>query len=358
MTLRMFLLWWGRQLFSLIPQRLRETRFIPARPVLSAVPQENHLALTLSSRDKTVALGRLGLSDAEDDETRSRCQNALKKASRPARLIMILPEAQIMQRSVTLPLAAENDLKTVLGFEMDRLTPFPAETLFWSHTVTHRDLSQKTVTLSLSLARRALVEPLLTPLSALGRSPDRLENASGSKQILLSPQRGGARLGLSDPRRLAWAGGAFMLVVLITLGFWQQSLRLNRLDAEMAALRPAARQASALRRQIEDHQAEARIMDQARKRWGDPLVILEALTDALSDRSYLTDLSLRQGQLLISGQSSEPTALIQTLSRTPLFHNPAFIAPVTHLSGQNASLFSIRTDIGMPRSGRPEGATP
>jgi len=358
MTLRLFLFWWGRQLFSLIPQRLREARFIPARPILFAVPQETHLDLTLSFRDGTTALGRLGLSDTEDGETRLRCQSALKKASRPARLIVILSDTQIMQRSVTLPLAAENDLKTVLGFEMDRLTPFPAEILFWSHAVTRRDLTQKTVTLSLSLARRAVVEPLLAPLAKLGRSPDTLENASGTRRIALSPQQGAHRFGLSDPRRLAGAGAALILLALIALAFWQQSLRLGRLDVEIATLRPAALQASALRHQIEDHRAEAGIMERARQRWGDPLDILAALTGSLSDRSYLSDLSVRQGQLLISGQSTEPTTLIQTLSRTPLFRNPAFIAPVTHLTGQSASLFSIRADIGATKDGKSRDGTP
>ncbi|WP_438383803.1 PilN domain-containing protein [Asaia sp. BMEF1] len=358
MTLRLFLLWWGRQLFSLIPQRLREGRFMPARPVLFALPQETHLDLTLSFRDRTTALGRLGLSDHEDSETRSRCQSALKKTSRPARLILVLPDTQIMQRSVTLPLAAENDLRTVLGFEMDRLTPFPAETLFWGHAVTQRDPAQRTVKLSLSLARRAVVEPLLAPLSALGRTPDTLENASGTKRIALSPRRGAQRFGLSDPRRLAGASAALMVVALIGLAFWQQSLRLGRLETEIATLRPDALQASALRHQIEDHRAEAGIVQGAHKRWGDPLEILSALTDALSDRTYLTDLSLRQGQLLISGQSIEPTALIQTLSRMPLFRNPAFIAPVTHLTGQSASQFSLRIDIGAAKGSTPGNGAP
>ena len=40
---------------------------------------------------------------------------------------------------MTLPLAAERDPERVLGYEMERLTPFGAEEVFWAFAVQLRD---------------------------------------------------------------------------------------------------------------------------------------------------------------------------------------------------------------------------
>ncbi|GBQ29560.1 PilN domain-containing protein, partial [Gluconacetobacter azotocaptans] len=135
----------------------------------------------------------------------------------------------------------------------------------------------------------------------------------------------------------AVAGGA---------AFWRQSVEQGHLAARIVLLRPEAEQARVLRRQAEDRSAGAGLIARERRRLGDPLEVLAAVTRILPDDSFLTDLILRQGQLIISGQASAATGLIQALSTDPLFRTPAFVAPVTRVEGQNASLFSIHAGVG------------
>ena len=53
---------------------------------------------------------------------------------RAGRVILRPDPAAVLERNVMLPLAAEHDVSRVLRYEMDRLTPFTAEQVFWSAT--------------------------------------------------------------------------------------------------------------------------------------------------------------------------------------------------------------------------------
>jgi general secretion pathway protein L len=78
---------------------------------------------------------------------------------------------------------------------------------------------------------------------------------------------------------------------------------------------------------------------------GDTVQILAALTNALPDGTFLTDFTLKSGDLTIDGQSSDAARLISVLSAAPGFHDPSFIAPVTRAINGQADLFSIRATV-------------
>jgi len=365
MTGRIFLDWWGRQLVSLVPEHLKDglgrLRILPSRPLLEIREIPSGFTLTLLDQGETRFTGMLEGAADQDSDILVRCRTALKGTRRRARCILVLQGRRIMQRSVTLPLAAQGALDAVLGYEMDRLTPFAPDMVFWTHEITRRDVALGQITVLLSLVPRQIVTPVLARLAPLGQAPDSIAETGSARQIPLASKASSWRdKGARNPRLIA-LGALCVLIAVMGLGLQAQSARLATLDTSITALRPAALEASALRRQIEDRQAGDALMRHARARWGDPLDVLAALTDALSDASFLTDLSLRQGQVLISGQSTEPTALIQALSRTPVLRNPDFVAPVTRLSTQGtthaglggASLFSIRAEIGTVKGRTP-----
>ncbi|MFT8776785.1 MAG: PilN domain-containing protein [Gluconacetobacter liquefaciens] len=303
------------------------------------------LVLSLERQGDHTALGTLGLSEAEDTETQVACQALLSGRGNPHETILYLPPGMVMQRELTLPAAAEPDLDGVLTYEMDRLTPFSADTIFYSHTILRRDTALNQLRVLLSLTLRAPIAPALRLLAQFGIQPNHLEDATRSIRIPLRTNRSSWQ-NLKDSRILAATGVALLTAMVIALMFWHQSTEQAALSARITALRPAATEATMLRRQAEDRQAGERVIATTRRQWGDPMAVLAATTQMLPDNSFLTDLSLRQGQLIISGQSPEATGLIQVLSRSPVFHNPAFVAPVIRVTGRDASVFSIRVDVG------------
>ncbi|MBB2202577.1 PilN domain-containing protein [Gluconacetobacter tumulisoli] len=340
-------IWWRRQIGDMIPARWRLSRF-SAKPVVVAVIEGPRLVVSLIRQGVRTPVGVCGLSSDEGagDGDVAACRRALSGmmgTGAPASIVLRLPPGMLMQRDVVLPSAAEGNLDAVLNYEMDRLTPFPADAIWYAYDILHRDPERRQLHMRLSIVPKASIASALAALARVGLRPDMLEDAGSQTCIPMSEVRNGH----GRRTRMAIAAAAVLLPVIgVTTAFWRQSVEQDHLTARIAMLRPSADEARTLRRQAEDRSAGAGMIAQERRRLGDPMEVLATVTRILPDDSFLTDLILRQGQLIISGQSSAATGLIQALSTNPLFRSPAFVAPVTRVEGQNASLFSIHAGVG------------
>lgn len=86
----------------------------------------------------------------------------------PGAVILRLPAAAVLEREVTLPLAAEREPEGVLRYDMDRLTPFAAEDLFWTWAIEPRDRARGALHLRLSFVPKARLQRVLAALSSIG----------------------------------------------------------------------------------------------------------------------------------------------------------------------------------------------
>lgn len=344
------LTWWLRQLLSLVPARLAAPDSRIGTSLLALVPPGGAAAglgaieLLLRRRGQESTLGRFGLEEAGRRGMRA----ALAGRGRPDQVVLRLPAGQVLEQSVALPLAAERDPERVLQYEMDRLTPFAPDEVYWGWTVQRRDRARGRLHLSLLVVPRAGLLPFVAALEGAGAPPTALESpgADGSvRRIALQRARSGRerwrRRGLT-----ALASACAVLAVVATgLPFVRQSLALDAAQAQVAALRPRADQADALRRQVAEIAGSTDVIAQQRARVGDALGTIAAVTDILPDDTFLTDLQFQGRTLTMTGQSAAAARLIASLAADPAFRNPAFTAPVTRNDAGRAEGFSIRTEL-------------
>jgi general secretion pathway protein L len=65
----------------------------------------------------------------------------------------------------------------------------------------------------------------------------------------------------------------------------------------------------------------------------------------LPDDSYLTEFTMRERKMTLSGLSASAPKLINALSTDPRIRNPAFTAPVTRSESNHNDVFSIRAEL-------------
>jgi general secretion pathway protein L len=328
-----FLSWWWRQILSLAPARLRRPAVLPDAFIVSiehlaVAPGESSGALLLRRGGAEMVMAPLRLGSTAPVAANARLPTVLR-----------LPRGSVLRREMTLPAAAERDLGSVVGFEIDRLTPFTAEEIFWGIEGMRRDTAQK-VKFSLLLTLRAPVGALLEALARQNLKPAYIEDAGG-RIALGAPAAGPDRLLRYGMTALC----AMLVVACLSIPFIRQQMALQDTQVQIDALRPAALQAAALRARLAEAQSgQAAIAAAAQA--GDALQTLAALTDALPDGTWLTDFTLKSGDLTIDGQSSNAAKLIAVLAAAPGFHDPVFVAPVTRAMNGQADIFSIRTSVG------------
>jgi general secretion pathway protein L len=155
------------------------------------------------------------------------------------------------------------------------------------------------------------------------------------------------RQGQASPRidRLLAALCVVLTVASLTIPLVRQQIDRAHLAAQQAALAPNLHEAEALRRRLDAARDGSTTLTHEQLREGDALGALAAITQALPDRSFLTDLSLRHRVATLDGESPNAAGLVATLSANPRFADPAFAAPVTRALNENADIFSIKVTL-------------
>ena len=326
-TLRLFWVWWRERLRECLPghaerSRHRETDGIVLTtldiagldPVARIV--ERRLGNDLAPR--TVTLDRAGAEALRAEAERARLP-----------IVLALPAHVLLEREVTLPLAAERGLDQVVFHEMDRFTPFTAAEVIWRCQPLRRDRAQGKLVARLSLVPRAAVAAMLDALAQIGLTPRLLEikAADGAARRIAFGAGGQARRDWQKQVPLLAGFAVLALVALVSPFFWQ-SLAFSAVDARIAANQLAVRAVQHLRAEIAAGATGAEAIAAERRRTGDALQAIALLTEAIPDDTYLTGLTYDNGTLTLDGQSKSAAALIGPLTSNPHFEDATFTAPV------------------------------
>ena len=343
-----YLNWWARHMRQWLPAGLAggDNGFAHALVIEAVEAQDGSFGrieavLRRQRRDRN--LGPFDL-----DGPGLRALQAAVSGRRPPATVLRLPPALLLEREVLLPLAAEREPERVLAYEMDRITPFSSAEVFWTYAAERRDRARGRLHLRLSVVTRVAVQSLLEALGRAGLAPTVLEvpSSAGPVRRIAMQRPDSRRERLARTARIAAASGcAVLAAAAVAVPFARQSAALSRVDRRMEALRPQVAQAEALRRQIAASTASVDVVAAERARVGDALAVLAAVTELLPDDTVLTDFTLRQGKLTISGQSAAAARLIAAMSADPVIRNPDFAASVTRIDNGRADLFSIRAEI-------------
>ena len=334
--------WWAAQMRSLVPDR-GDRANTTALVLQYTGGTEPGFEVALRHRRGRQPIGRISLGPGDLADAR----RTLERVRSTAPLALELPGAMLLEQEVELPLAAERDLGAVLSNEMDRLTPFAVDAVFWGWSVARRNRAKARLAARLSLLPRRTVEPILQSLAQAGLRPAWFE-APGPDGVV-------RRIGLTSPairtrtRRssvvVASYACAGLALIACVLPFVQQSRALSATDAQMEALRPRVAAVETMRRQLAASSGGADVMAAESARTGNALAALAAVTQTLPDDTYLTELTLRARKLTVTGRSDAAVRLIALLTSAPGLSNPSFAAPVMRMAGGHGDQFTIRADI-------------
>jgi len=342
--IREFFAWWFGQLAELLPQGLRRTALTAVdamviKPIGPLGRGIEAVAIGLRRNGRETPLGRFGLGTTDLAE--------LPRATGRT-TVLRLSEPDVLGKTLTLPLAAERELNQVLGFEMDRETPFKPEEIYWNHRIDGADRQNGRLSVRLVLLPKANLAPLLTALGRFGIQPRRAEIADGPDAGAYLPLEGDGGRTRHPSNRLMWSAAACCAVLglaVVVTPFVRQQIALASLEQQIALGRTAATEADSLRQEIDRLAGSADFIESERDKAGRPLVVLAAATRVLPDDTYLTEMELQKRKVTLTGRSAAAARLIGPLAADGTFRNPGFTAPVTRVEALHTELFTINSEV-------------
>jgi general secretion pathway protein L len=346
-----FFSWWFAELTACIPVSWRSA-VRGRRPLLAVRCSGDGVMLRHSGRAGWRNLGSI----AVDVEAPAASRTAFARSIRGIKLgktevVLELPAEQVLQRTVDLPLAAAENLREVLGFEMDRHTPFKAEDVAFDYRVVSADRQTKRVLVDLTVAPRAAVEHAGRMAAALGLAPDRVSvSGIGDAPInLLASVDAAAGGGVRRRLTIVLAVAACLLLsVAVALPLEQKRKLLGAYEARLAESRAAAAEADALRTRIAQSIDRNQFLVTRRLATPMAVAILAELTERIPDDTWLVQLRLSGDQLMLSGYSPAAAGLIPTLEASDFFANLRFSAPVTSDPRVGRERFGLSAKVAAP----------
>lgn len=279
----------------------------------------------------------------------------LRAIVKDARVEILLQPNRFLFRPLELPARAGEFLEGIVRAQIDRLTPWntPNALFGWSPPV---ETTNGRVMITVAATGRNLIAPLTDMLSDLGaasiclkvRPPD-----LGGEPITVSEQQTRATRETRRARQallgvLAGLGGlaAVSILALIIVGSDLEArqrevgLRIDTIRSSLQALRdPSSEPVIALQRRKQETPAN--------------VLVLEAISGALPDHTYLTELRIQDGKVQMIGMTNDAPSLIELLERSTRFREASFFAPTTRSLGKPGDTFHIEAKIQPQQSVRP-----
>lgn len=350
--LRGFLRWWRDALLSWLPRSWRLALGMErGRLLLQPQGAGQGVLLRLQEGDTLRDLAALPPADADLSATAA-LMSLLAPAARDLPRWLLLPAPVALRRTLTLPAAAAERLRDVVGFEIDRQTPFTAEGVAFDARVQARRGNEVQLDVELVAVPRtalATAEAALGDLAAGLAGIDVLGADGAPLQVnLLDPAQ---RRVQADPMRRWNLVLAAVALVACSAALWQllhnRRVAADAFEAETRVVAERARAVSAQRQQLVDLVQGQAFLDRARAGRPTTTEVLDDLSRRLPDNTYLDKLAIEGDRITLIGRSTEASALLAQLEGSKLWRAPAITGALQPDARTGRDIFTVTADLAV-----------
>ena len=336
--------WWSRELIALLPDSMQQAIAASNERLFVQVSGTNLIVFQGSiERMQEVAQFAFDASDAALPDIQAHTRQ----------VVLLLPPNQILDTIVTLPAATEENLHEVLSFEMDRLTPFTADQVYYGFDIIDRSNAKGTIDLQLLVAPRSTVDELLSMLQRVGLRASVISAKADSERLhdinLLPRDRAQKARAAAQWLNIGLAVTTLVLLVaVVAIPLLQKRHLIAELEPQVTAAMEAAQEGSRLKRNIEliaTGSAELLARKEARPM---AIAIVDEMSRILPDNTWVSRIDIAGNEIQIQGQSEAAESLIGLIEESPSFENARFRSPVTQIPQTDSENFHLSANWSVP----------
>ena len=330
-----FFRWWFGELAGLLP-----ASWIIAlkreRQRLVVTLHEHRVVFSYGRGDNLQDLGSVsthGLADSDATDSVTSLVEQIR--GRFDEVVLCLPRRKVLRRKVELPLAALENLREVLAFEMDRHTPFKADEVYFDYHLLSTDRAAMRLNVDLAVVTRERADEAVQCLDNWSLDPERLEIDGGlegqSTQFNLLPtsmiRANGGRFQRLTAIGVITACILLAVAVYVPISHKQETLKL--VEARLSTARAEAAEANALSEQVGELLNRGQFVVERKNKRPTVAELLNEVTEILPDDTWLIQFGWRGDRLVLAGYSASPSSLIGLLEQSELLMEVRFSSPVT-----------------------------
>lgn len=339
---RRFLRWWGSELLAALPPGIRKVWFGHSYRLLIDVDPDQLIVKALDS-DNEVLIGRIGRDNTADAE--------LDMPGRVSSVVLRLQTPMTLSLQLTMPLAAAENLREAVSFQIPRLTPFAAEAVYFDCNIAAQDAAAQQMTVDLAMVPKVSADALLDILSKAGIDADILtikpEVGDRQREIDLLPADRRISRGGQSRRRLIGLGlvNLALLAIVAATPILQKDSAISRLEPRVTEAIASARDGVELRRDVERLTAASEYLKAQKEMRIRFLNLLDELSRLTPEHTWVSRLDYDGKTVQMQGQSTEAASLIRTLEASQSLQAVQFRSPVVSIGESGEERFHLSADV-------------
>jgi len=348
--IKSFFQWWGRELSYCLPEKLRQKLTDKSDSIFLTLDGDN-LTFERGVDKQLQKITTISLNESHTAEFQKRISEATKLEK--ATYILRLTAAQAIKKILYLPAAAKENIQQVVGFEMDRVTPFSLDQVYFAVKILGKEQQGK-IKVLLVLTPKEILDELYHQLKTANIAPilvDYSEAANdfdqGSSPYNLLPEE--YRPVESKATQIAiWS--LSLLAIMLTAAVlvfpvWQQGQEVDSLRAQLKSLQKDTHLVQSYQLETDQIIEETERIIAIKKNSASMIEIIDLLSQLLPAETWLTHFKFNNQRVQIQGQSPTASALISVLETSPLFSHVRFVSPLTQDKKTGMERFQISMDV-------------
>jgi general secretion pathway protein L len=364
-----FARWWAAELAPLVPSGARNA--LTKRRLRPVIAFDGAAATVWRTvmRDGAIAMeaGTTIALDGDPAAVAAAGRSAVDALARVSyggvtgapRVRVAIPSRSVLRRTLALPAAVEENLRQAIGYDLDRLTPFKADEIYYDAVVTSRDAARGTIAVDFAAVRRGVVDSALAHAAAWGAevrsvSPDDPASASVSRLNLVPDE---ARSVAAPWKRWQfWVPIALLLLVAgiaVVLPVWQKREQAIAIINRAEAVRQQAAVSERLRAELEKAAADYNFALERKYAWPPIVRVLDTVSSVLPDDTWLTQLEVRtlpkgrerEREIVMRGESANAGRLIPVLEDSGMVTQVAPRSPTTKIQPGPGEVFDLGAQL-------------
>lgn len=353
-SLNAFLVWWGAELASLLPDFIK--RIFQADPVqLQLNIATGKASLTKGVQGHVMQVAVLDSQASALPDSLVATMSRMNKSQ--IETVLFLDPDDVLSLELALPAESEADILEVLGYEMDRQTPFTMDQVYCDYRINRSATDMGQILVHAVVVPRDLMDHWIEHARLWGQSPSIVtidEKDTGSEtrasgfNLLPDELRKKKKPGLTRLNYALGASAIILMAITLVLTLYRQSLLIEKFDQQLAVVSQDVREVRQLREAMDQLVEESGQLVMRKQSSPMTVDVLNELSLVMPDHTWLRRFQLNEMRLTLQGESANASELIGLIEASNMFQDATFASPVVRDQKSDRDRFQITVNLLTP----------